>query len=219
MKSTNKIFKIFLKHEIFIDILISIIMLTFMVFLFKFFPDDDFLGKTVMLYNVVEAMSIILIVIDEMLDDEKIKIFCFQRKAYLNSKFMCLAFRALFISIVIILILTFINTGSKISIGEGTEKYFSSSFQFIILMITFIISMGLIGMLDLVSRNTFSFKNKSSQNVFFLMSAYVGYMSLFYILLLIFLENKWLIILLISWIINILLIKTIVKRYKNKSEI
>ena len=219
MKSTNKIFKIFLKHEIFIDILISIIMLTFMVFLFKFFPDDDFLGKTVMLYNVVEAMSIILIVIDEMLDDEKIKIFCFQRKAYLNSKFMCLAFRALFISIVIILILTFINTGSKISIGEGTEKYFSSSFQFIILMITFTISMGLIGMLDLVSRNTFSFKNKSSQNVFFLMSAYVGYMSLFYILLLIFLENKWLIILLISWIINILLIKTIVKRYKNKSEI
>lgn len=219
MKSTNKIFKIFLKHEIFIDILISIIMLTFMVFLFKFFPDDDFLGKTVMLYNVVEAMSIILTVIDELLDDEKIKIFCFQRKAYLNSKFMCLAFRALFISIVIILILTFINTGSKISIGEGTEKYFSSSFQFIILMMTFIISMGLIGMLDLVSRNTFSFKNKSSQNVFFLMIAYVGYMLLFYILLLIFLENKWFIILLISWIINILLMKTIVKRYKNKSEI
>ena len=42
MKSTNKIFKIFLKDEIFIDILISFIMLTFMVFLFKFFPDDDF---------------------------------------------------------------------------------------------------------------------------------------------------------------------------------
>lgn len=219
MKSTNKIFKIFLKDEIFIDILISIIMLTFMVFLFKFFPDDDFLGKTVMLYNVVEAISIILTVIDEMLSDEKIKIFCFQRKAYLNSKFMCLAFRALFISIFIIFILTFVNTGSKISIGEGTEKYFSSSFQFIILMMTFIISMGLIGMLDLVSKNTFSFKNKSSQNVFSLMIAYIGYVSLFQILLLIFLENKWLIILLISWIINILLIKTIAKRYKNKSEI
>ena len=129
-----------------------------------------FLGKTVMLYNVVEAISIILTVIDEMLDDEKIKIFCFQRKAYLNSKFMCLAFRALFISIFTILILTFVNTGSKISIGEGTEKYFSSSFQFIILMMTFIISIGLIGMLDLVSRNTFS--NKININLRRIRKAY-----------------------------------------------
>ena len=113
----------------------------------------------------------------------------------------------------------FVNTESKLSIGEGTEKYFSSSFQFIILMMTFIISMGLIGILDLVSKNSFSFENKSSKNAFLLMITYIGYMSLFQIFLLIFLENKWLIILLISWIINILLIKTIVKRYKNKSEI
>ncbi|MDY4545075.1 MAG: hypothetical protein SPE00_07170, partial [Bacilli bacterium] len=67
--------------------------------------------------------------------------------------------------------------------------------------------------------NSFSFENKSSKNAFFLMITYIGYMSLFQIFLLIFLENKWLIILLISWLINILLIKTIVKRYKNKSEI
>ena len=86
-------------------------------------------------------------------------------------------------------------------------------------MMIFIISMGLIGILDLVSKNSFSFENKSSKNAFFLMITYIGYMSLFQIFLLIFLENKWLIILLISWLINILLIKTIVKRYKNKSEI
>ena len=54
----------------------------------------------------------------------------------------------------------FVNKESKLSIGEGIEKYFSSSFQFIILMMTFIISMGLIGILDLVSKNSFSFENK-----------------------------------------------------------
>lgn len=222
MKSTTKMFKVIVKEEFSVNLIMAAMMFICMAIIKRSVPQEDFIGQA-MFYNFVGIMSLTTTVAQQLISNDLYRLFCFERKAYLNSKIMCIFFRALFIGVFIVILMASGITESfgfdKSSIGEGTNIYFATNLQLIIQMITFVSTGGLIGLLDEVINNTFSLENKSIKKLFIFMIGYIAYVSIFQMCLSLLSEDKWIILFIVSWIINIILIVIIKKKYSKKKEI